>query len=191
MPYWLVEGNLTLYFLLACAEVILLALWWRTRKRKYAVGAGVVALLIVGVFVLDRAVESDREQMVRKTYEVTEAVTAGHIDRAFERVSDSFQYGSVNKDSFRQFAMTTRQSGRVTSVTVWDVTPVEVSREARRGVVEFPFKVRGSFGETPPNYFARVTFTLDPDGQWRVKTFDIFNSLTESKSPVTIPGMGR
>jgi hypothetical protein len=97
----------------------------------------------------------------------------------------------MDKESFQHFARDRRGHGFVTAVRVWDVTPVEVSRDQRRAVVEFPFKVRGSFGETPPNYFAKVTFVLDSDGRWRVQTFDIFNSLTESRSPVPIPGWGR
>jgi hypothetical protein len=191
MPEWLVEGNPTLYFLLACVLVISGALWWRTRKRQYAVAAGVAGFLIVGVFLIDRAVESDREQLIRIVNEVADAVTDGDIDRAFQHVSKSFSRAGMDKESFRHFARDRRGHGFVTAVRMWDVTPTEVLREQRQAVVEFPFKVRGSFGETPPNYFAKVTFVLDADGRWRVQTFDIFNSLTESRSPVPIPGWGR
>jgi hypothetical protein len=191
MPDWLVEGDPTLYFVLACALATFGVLWWRTRKRKYAVAAGVAGLLIAGAYLLDRAVESDREQMIRKVYEVAEAVTDNDIDRAFRHVSDSFSKHGRDKTSFREFARDVRRRGVVDAVRVWDVAPDEVSREQRRAVVSFAFKVRGSFGETPPNYFAKVTFVLDPDGQWRVQTFDVFTPLSESKSPVSIPGWGR
>jgi hypothetical protein len=192
MPAWLFEGNLTVYFLLVCAELVLLALWWRTRQRKYAFSAGVVAGLTLGYYLLDRFVESDREQIVRKTQEVAAAVTAGDIERAFRNVSDSFKRGTVDKTHFREFAQRVRNERNVTEVQVWDfVFPGEVSREARPADVEFRFKVRGRWGESPPNYFARVGYVLDPDGEWRVQTFDVYDSLTESSRPIYIPGWGQ
>jgi hypothetical protein len=191
MPAWLVEGSPTLYFLFACAGVVCAASWWRTRKRKYAVGVGVAGLLILGVWLLDRAIESEREQIVRKVYEVADAITAGDIDGAFRHVSEHFERSGWDRARFHEFARNTRQNGNVTAVRVWDVMATESSRENRRGVVEFPFKVRGRWGETPPSYFARVVFMLDNDGEWRVQTFDVYNTLTESATPVSIPGWGR
>ena len=49
---------------------------------------------------------------------------------------------------------------------------------------------RGSFGETPPGAFVRMKFAVDPDGQWRIKDFDWFLSISESNSPMPIPGWG-
>jgi hypothetical protein len=34
-------------------------------------------------------------------------------------------------------------------------------------------------------------FTLDPDGQWRVKDFDVYDALNQSKTPIAIPGWGQ
>src|SRR5207237_1141367 len=103
MPVWLVEGDSFVYFLLACAVAALGAAWRRTRKRRYAVAAGVAASLIVGYFFLDRFVESDGEQMVRKVREVAAAISANDLDAAFQHVSDTFDRGGVNKQQFRRF----------------------------------------------------------------------------------------
>src|SRR5437762_2335399 len=54
MPPWLFEGSPTVYFLLTCVAVICLAAWWRTRKRKYLIGATVAGALLVGAYALDR-----------------------------------------------------------------------------------------------------------------------------------------
>ncbi len=190
MPSWLVEGEPTVYAVLACVFVGFLLAWWRTRKRKYAAGAAVAAGLIAGYWLLDRAVESDGEQMVRKVREVAAAVSAGDMDAAFQHVSDSFDRGGWNKRAFRDFATRTHQVGNVTAVQVWDLSPVDISRPARTGAVEFRFKVTGHWGESPPNWFGKAVFTLDPDGQWRVKTFDVYDALNQSATPIAIPGWG-
>jgi hypothetical protein len=191
MPVWLVEGSPTVYFFLAFVLVITLALWRRTRKRGFAIGAAVVVLLMVGVFVIDRLYESDGEQMCRKVREVTAAVTANDLDSAFRNVSESFNRGGMTKPQFRKFCDGVRKAGQVTEVVVWDLTPVDVNRPGRTGKVDFPFKARGSWGETLPNYSADVEFVLDPDGQWRVKTFEVYESRDKGRTPILIPGLGR
>jgi hypothetical protein len=190
MPYWLVEGDATLLFVLASVGVICVALWWRTRRRAYAVVAGVAAVAVLGLSLLDRFVESDREQMTRKVQEVADALSHRDLKRAFEHVSAQFERSGRDKKGFYDLAQLHVQRGHVSNVQVWDFTVTEVSPEKGRGVVEFFFKVRGNFpgGETMPGAFARVVFTLDPDKQWRVKTFNWYSSITESNSPQPIPG---
>jgi hypothetical protein len=190
MPYWLVEGDTTLYFVLASVGLICVAVWWRTRRRGYAVAAGAAAVAILGLSLLDRLIESDREQMIRKVQEVADAISHRRLDRAFEHVSEQFDRRGKNKQGFREFADAHLRRGFVTDVQVWDFTVTEVSAESRRGVVECFFKVRGNFpgGESPPGALTRIVFTLDPDQQWRVKNFDWFSSVADSKSPQPIPG---
>src|SRR5262245_26338268 len=190
MPDWLVEGDTTIYALLALVGVICAALWWQTRKRGYAIAAIVIAALALAYFSLDRAVESDREQMIRKVREIAAAVSSRHLDAAFAHVSDDFRRGGVDKKGFRAFADGRQRSGFVTDVVVWDIHVTEHDRVNRRGRTECYFKVHGSFGETPPGAFARIIFTLDRDGQWRVKDFDWFLSISDSNSPMPIPGWG-
>jgi hypothetical protein len=190
MPAWLVEGDPFVYALLASAMAVLLVVWWRTRKRQYAVAAGAMAALIVGYFLLEQFIESDGKQMVRKVREVAAAVSANNLDAAFRNVSDNFDRGGMKKEQFRQFCNGVRASGKVSEVKTWGEEAMEISRPAGTGTVAFRFKVTGSWGETPPNHFARVLFTLDPDGQWRVKSFDVYDSLNQSKTPIAIPGLG-
>jgi hypothetical protein len=190
MPGWLVEGDPAVYALLAGVLAALLAVWWRTRKRQYAIAAGVIAVLIVGYALLDFAVESDGEQMVRKVREVAAAVSANSVNAAMENVSNRFNRHGLDKEQFGKLCERYISRGEVTAVQVWDLTAVDVSRQTQAGTVEFHFKVHGRWGETPPNWFGRVVFTLDPDGQWRVKDFDVYDSLNQSKTPIAIPGWG-
>jgi hypothetical protein len=190
MPDWLVEGDTTTYTLLALVGVICATLWWQTRKRGYAVAALIIGALLLGYFLLDRFVESDREQMIRKVREIANAVSSRNLDAAFAHVSEDFRRGGVDKKGFRNYADGRQHSGFVSEVVVWDLNVTERDRPSRRGRVECFFKVRGSFGETPPGAFVRVIFTLDPDGQWRVKDFDWFLSISDSNSPMPIPSWG-
>jgi hypothetical protein len=190
MPYWLVEGDLTLYAILAAVGLVCVAVWWRTRRRTYAIGAVAVAVAILAFLLLDHFVESEREQMIRKVQEIAHAISHRRLDRAFEHVSEQFDRRGKNKQGFREFAEAHLRRGFVTDVQVWDFTVTEVSAETRLGVVECFFKVRGNFpgGESPPGAFTRIVFTLDPDKQWRVRSFDWFSSISDSKSPQPIPG---
>lgn len=190
MPDWLVEGRTVIYLPLALAFLTSTFLWTRTRQRWAAIASAVLGGLLFGYFLLDRAVESDREQIARKLHEITTAVSNRDYTGAFSHVSDSFQRGGVNKVGFRKYVDQRRQNEFVTDVQVWDIAVPDLSRESKRALAECFFKVRGSFGETPPGSFSRVTFTLDPDGQWRVQNFDWFISITDSKTPMPVPGWG-
>jgi hypothetical protein len=187
MPDWLVEGDPYVFFFLGCIFVAFLAAWWRTRRPRYAATAGVVAALIVGYFLLDHYVETDGKQMVRKVGEVAAAVSAHNVNAALGHVSASFDRHGMDKDQFKTHCENHISRGDVTAIQVWDLAAVDVSREKKSGTVEFHFKVHGAWGETPPNWFGRVVFTLDGDGQWRVKDFDVYDSLNQSKTPLPIP----
>ena len=190
MPAWLVEGDPTVYFVLVCGLVACGVAWWRTRQRKYAIAGGVLAASLIGFFLLDRFIESDGEQMIREVQEIAAAVNARELNHAFQHVSEHFERAGVGRAGFRRFADRMIQARNVTSVQVWDFNVVSAARDRRRGEVECAFRVHGHWGETPVGLFARVRFSLDNDGQWRVLTFDVFKSITESTQPMAIPGWG-
>ena len=90
---------------------------------------------------------------------VARAISANDLPAAFKYVSEDFDRPPRNKRQFHDFCEGVLKAGNVTKVQVWDLTPVNVSRPARTGAVDFRFKVDGRWGESPPNYFGRVTFT--------------------------------
>ncbi|HMC64028.1 MAG TPA: hypothetical protein VKI65_03745, partial [Gemmataceae bacterium] len=116
---WLFEGLSAVYLLLATAAVILLVVWWRTRRRKYAVVIGVIAALAGAYYLLDIAVETDREQIQRKVQELAAGVHEHRLERTFAQVSDSFRRRGRTKEAFRQAA--DQVIGRVREVRVWNV----------------------------------------------------------------------
>lgn len=190
MPDWLTEGDSTLYLVLAAAEVVLLALWWRTRKRWYAVAAAGVATIALLLFILDWAVESDREQVKRKLHEMAAAVAAGHMDAIFSHISRDFRYGSVGKSEFRQFCDANRRSRNVSRMAVWDIQFGDVYRTDRRAEVEFRFKVEGNWSAGEATFDSKSEFRLDSDAQWRLRTFKVYNPIVDKNQPLSVPGLG-
>src|SRR5579871_3006065 len=104
MPAWLIEGDPVVYLVLGCVALASLALWWRTRKKRYAVVGVVAVLLSLVFFLLDRSFESDREQIERKTREVAAAVQRHDVAGAFRHISEDFHYGGADKARLRSFA---------------------------------------------------------------------------------------
>jgi hypothetical protein len=190
MPSWLIEGHPAVYALLAAVLAALLVIWWRTRKRNLLIAAAAVAALILGYFLLDRFVESDSERMIRKVNEIAAAVSANDLNVAFQNVSERFDRAGVDKSQFRDFCQRMKNGGNVGTVKVWDLEAGDISRPAGTGTVAFRFKVTGNWGESPPNYMARAFFVLDGDGKWRLKSFEIYDALNQSTTPVAIPGWG-
>jgi hypothetical protein len=189
MPSWLIENSAIVYLLLAFGLIVSLAFWWRTRRRGFLIAAGILAALVIGFYLLDRAFETDGKQMVRKVQEVASAVSANNLDAAFRNVSDSFNRGGLTKKQFRDFCDSVRSTGKVTDVVVWALDPIEVSRPDRKGTIAFRFKVKGSWGETAGTQMAHVYFVLDADNEWRIRSFDVYDVMNNSKTPLTVPGL--
>ena len=183
MPAWLIEGDPVVYLILACVALACFALWWRTRKRRYAI-AGVVAVLLgVVFFLLDRSFESDREQIERKTQEVAAAVQRHDVAGAFRHISEEFHYGATDKKGLRAFAEQGVAQRNVTEMTVWGFEPGAVDRAARTAGMNFLFKVRGNWSAGGEFFRCESIWKLDPDGQWRLFTFKIFNPAVAPPGP--------
>lgn len=192
MPAWLTESNPTLYFVLAVVAVACAVGWVRTRRRHYLIAAIAAALGLLGSVAIHLKVESDTEQMVRKLGEISRAVRARRLDQVFEHVADDFLVKGVDKAGFRAYCDRMQSGRQADEFVAWDFEPGVISKDAKRGELSFLFKVRGSFGETPPGYFAKTFWSFRPsDGQWRIQSFELFNSMAESKTPISIPGWGR
>jgi hypothetical protein len=197
---WLFEGRQTVYVVLAAAAALLLVAWWQTRKRYWLIGAGAVVGLVGLYFLLDRLVETDREQVVRKVREMAAAVEARNIDGIFVHVSKEFRLGGLDKDGFRSFAEQAIRLRQVEEVEVWDfdVPPAYRSpHESRVGgstrqtlvaQVAFRAKPKGNGpGMEGVGYPCEARFVRDPDGQWRLLDFQVFKPVSDTKEPLPIP----
>jgi hypothetical protein len=191
----LADPNPAIYLLFLIAGLVLLAVWSRTRKRKYLNAVGVVAVLAGAVFALDYFLESDREQVVRKIDEAARSVEARDLDRFFRHVSEQFHYGSSNKARFRALLEQYRNAGNLQSIRVWDVQvekpPGQDGTPPDEMTVRFRLRVTGSYGGGPQQgaFTCRSVFVRDPDKEWRLKGFRVFPLVGDESSEIQVPGL--
>jgi hypothetical protein len=157
-------------------------------KTKLLAVAGFGLLLFLALGLCDYFFESDREQVVRKLKEMSEGVQHRDLNSVFRNVSDSFQVGQTDKAKLRSLAESAQNSGQVTNLKIWEVQLQPIEPGAKNATVEFNFKIEGSFNNDA-GYRCKSIFVKDPDGQWRLQSFQVFNPFVDQNQPMTVPGM--
>jgi hypothetical protein len=193
MQSWLSDNFDILVILLGIIALGLGYFWWRTRKRYFALGAGLAVVLVGLVCLLPYLLplilgESDSQQIERKIREMAASVKARNLDRIFRHVSNSFHFRSLDKLAFRQRSEEVIRRRDVEEVVVWDFERGEISREKRSATVRFTVKARSKWQGSEFPYRCEADFVLDSDGQWRMRGFQLFNPLVNSNEPIDIPG---
>jgi hypothetical protein len=197
---WLFEGRVAVYVALAAAGFVLLLAWWNTRRRFWLISFAVVLLLAGTYFLLDRLVETDREQIGRKLQEMAAAVQARNPAAIMAHVSDDFQVRGHDRATFQGFVERALRERWVDQVVVWDFFfpddfrgPAEVRRggEVRpRQVARMSFRAKPIGGRVGENagFPCEARFVRDPDGQWRLLDFEVFNPVITNQ-PEPVPGL--
>ncbi len=183
---WLFEGRQSVYLVLAALAVLLGAFWawtgfpiFRERRAKpnsrrpsesglafLPIMLAVIVLLAGCYFLMDRLVETNREQIERKLQEMARAVRARDADRIFSHISESFDANGRNKAAFREYVVSNFRV--VDELVVWEISFPDDS-----GKVQFNAKPRGSAIPGEAFVLVRGTFVRDADGQWRLQTFTL------------------
>src|SRR5207302_10229369 len=110
--------------------------WWRTKRRPYALGAVTAVTLLGLIWLLLYALpllfgETDSKQIERKIREMAAAVKTNNVDRIFRHISENFHFGSHDKASFRRRAEEVMRARDVEEVIVWDFERGDIAREKR------------------------------------------------------------
>jgi len=174
---WLFEGRTSVYVVLVALAVFLLLVWWQTRKRWCLVGVLVVAGLAGLYVLLDKTVETDREQLVRKVQELAAAVNARDFRGLFKNISDNFRSPlGKDKQQFQDTVADYIQRGMVSNVRVWDIVCEDTpSREHPPARVFFRAKAE-SGRELMADCDA--TFDYDPQHGWRLRSLRLLKPQT-------------
>ncbi|MHB1423716.1 MAG: hypothetical protein ACYC3I_11085, partial [Gemmataceae bacterium] len=183
---WLFEGRTSVYVILAALVVFLLLVWWQMRKR-WLIHVVVIAAGLIGLYaLLDKAVETDREQLVRKIKEMVAAVNARNIDALFENISDNFRSPQgKDKQQLRAVIANFLQTGTVENVRIWDIACEDApSRERPPARVFFNAKA-DSVRELPPTA-CEATFDFDPQHGWRLQGIRLFKPETTEEWPMQL-----
>jgi hypothetical protein len=172
---WLVEGWLSVYLFLAVVALVLLAVWWSTRQRKYLIAAAVVFALAALYGLLDLAVETDHEQMVRSVREMAASARNKDASGLFDHISDEFRHEGMTKSDLITLAKNAIEHGDVREVVVWDFERGPVSRADRSGTVIFLIKIKSPWTRDELFLRCKAHFVLESDGKWRLKGFELFD----------------
>jgi hypothetical protein len=101
------------------------------------------------------------------------AVKSKQMEQITRHMSDSFTYEGFSKPGMAKIVQGFIDNGMLTEVLVWDFERPVVNKDGTASIA-FKGKPRGS--EAPGELYFRTVaqFVLDADGQWRMKTFDIY-----------------
>jgi hypothetical protein len=172
----------SLYLSLVALALTLAFFWVRHQDPRLLRGLALALSLLAIYFLYDRLrPESVAEQIQRKTEAMAQAVAARDLDGILEHVSDQFETDRHDKASLRARAERALADGDLTRLEVWNFANAQVEDATAR--IDFIVKVYTSQGEVP--YNCTATFVKDPDGQWRLRGFQLF-SLFDRRHQVPI-----
>jgi hypothetical protein len=165
----LAERTGWVYFALVVVALVPLALFFTNRRVAHLMGLGLLALLMGGVYLLDRYQETDREQVLRKTEEILRAVErADHA--VFERhLASNFQWQGMNRRAMLQRARGSLQPSETRSCGI-SAAKVQGENGAPTLLVEGNLSANGQFGSQHGQFLGTIalTYTRQPDGQYQI-----------------------
>jgi hypothetical protein len=186
LPTWYYYVTGALYFV----AIGLLIAAWKTRKRKYALGAGFAVALIVLASVFVFMFPSDQQRIESAVRDMQKGVKDKNADLIFVHISDDFRIGLADKPALRKLAEGAMKRGDVNDIIVWDFRDAEISRADRTATIKFYIKPKGNVIADPePYYTCKAKFVLDSDDEWRMKSFELFKPVGDADKPIQIPNM--
>ena len=187
MPTALSDPSSTLYFVLAVIVVITGAFWIKNRTRPTLIAFAGSAALLLGLFLIDRLIESPREEASRRVEAMAAAATAANPDAFLENISKSFNYKGADRERLRQSGAWGLIRQHQARVAVWGLGHDDYSRP-NDNEVEVGFYAKA---QTPSNEallrYVKATFVKDPDGAYRLKTFKFFSPGINGRAEDPIP----
>jgi hypothetical protein len=155
----------------------------RYRKKPLLAAFTGLVVLLVAWLVIALLTESPREEAVRRVNAMAAAVEKKDWAAFGEHISDSFQKDKLKKGDVKTyFDQGTALNLRA---AVWDFALTDPPRVSDTEVaISFEAKASPPSGEP---FLRRIeaTFVKDPDGKFRLKTYDSF--LPGSKTSAGIP----
>jgi len=185
MPTALSDPSMSLYAILGVATVLLGIIAIRRQKRSDAINFCIPAAALIALFVIDKVVESPREQTVRKIKEMAQASRDKKHDDIFKHVSDSFKYKSLDKKALQERAKQAEAQGF--AGFDWYNLERTTYKMMEEGTIEQGFGVK-HLGTPEFLIYVKGTFKKDPDGEWRLVTFKFFDPINMNDEK-EIPGL--
>lgn len=182
------------YLALGAVVVVLGAIAAQRQNRKAAIPFFAAVAVLLAVFLLDRFLDSPREEAVKGVQAMAAAADAGNPDEFVKHVADSFVYHSENppqtvtREQMKTSAFWGMLKQLSAHVAVWNFSRDDV-KVIDDNTVEVGFMAKGERKGSMEQVqlYCRATFKRQSDGKLRLTEFRTFDAMNHSK-PFTIPG---
>jgi hypothetical protein len=175
------------YLLLAGLLVVTGALAAQKQDRRAALAFGLSFLLMLLVFVLDKALESPREEATRRVYMMQIAADTKNPDLFVEHVADRLEVQGkpTTREDLRKSMFWPLLKSFDVRVAVWGFSRDDV-KEIDENTVEIGFMAKGEGGGKQIPVYCRGTFRKQPDGSYKMVAFKAVDPINRN-NPVEIP----
>lgn len=198
MPTFLSDPPQVLYLVLGGLLVITgLVAAQRQDRRSVIPFAGAFFLILV-LFVIDRAVETPREEAVRRTQVLAMAADAQNAgtfspDVFAEQLADRVTVASGNetgkaltRDEVKRHPFWNVLRGHSVHVAVWGFSRDD-AKQINDNTVEIGFMGKGESGSNQIPAYVRATYTKQPDGSFKLSALRTFDPINHREG-LPIPG---
>jgi hypothetical protein len=187
---WPFDNCLSISLVLGAAGLGLAFAWYRTNQYAFGLGSVIVVALLVIFFVLFFIYgETARDQVERKVRELVAGVDNKDVDKIFQNISDRFEYTQdstkLNKQQLRSYAVEALRRPELKGMIADDIRVDPIDRDAGKASVLFRVIIKGDNDRIPP-FQVKAEFILDPDKQWRMKSFTLHNMMGD-QSQISLP----
>jgi hypothetical protein len=188
---WLFDGCLPISLVIGAAGIGLVFAWYRTSQYAFGLGGIILfALLVIYIATCFIYGETAREQIERKVKEMVSGVDQKDVNKIFAHVSDRFEYTQgatkLTRQELRNYATDALRRPELRGMLVLDIEVGTIDRETGRAPVGFTVKILGNSVQDAA-FHVVSEFTLDPDKQWRMRTFKLHPIVGDQSEQITLP----
>lgn len=189
MPKVLTDPPFLLYAILFIGFVIAGAVWFRLRSRKSLIAVAIFALLLGALILIDRLVESPREESVRRVEAMAAAATARDPARFVEQLAKSFAYNGKTREDVRNSGIWNLIRQYDARVAVWGLgkDDFQILSDSE---IEFGFYAKGEAAgqQGAVLRYIRTRFVKEADGAYRLKSMKFYSIENGNRAEEPIPG---
>ncbi|HMP01674.1 MAG TPA: hypothetical protein PKD86_05390 [Gemmatales bacterium] len=177
MVTWFTENPIGVYLFLGAVAVLFTLIFFNTRRPAHLAGVLGCLALGAGVWLIDRLVVTDREQVQLRTLALAAAVERGDLSALEEIISADFDPPPTGKETLMARARRYFLPGRNRTVR-FSQLGVARSNDPQRLTVRCNASASGHFGTfvVDPPYIGVTEFHFkkDADGRWRLTGFAVY-----------------
>ena len=189
MPNVFSDPPFLLYTILVIGFVIGGAAWYRLRSRKSRIAVAVLAVLLGALILIDRLVESPREESVRRVEAMAAAATARDPARFVEQLAKSFAYNGKTRVDVRNSGIWNLIREYNARVAVWGLgkDDFQILSDTE---IEFGFYAKGEAAGQPGAVlrYIRTRFVKEADGAYRMKAMKFYSIENGNRAEEPIAG---